>query len=193
MNKTLRSTTLGKFVTIASAGLILVSASASADTLDFSGLSIGAQGSTVLVLPNATITSFGSDIYVGAAGIDHEICALTGGGNCEADLRVDFSTAVNSLSFVTSGWHSGDHIDVNVYSGASLLGTVGHSSNGLVDLSAFSLVTSIYLDDSSIGGAGMAYDHFIFAPVPEPETYAMLLAGLGLLGFMARRRKESAV
>ena len=29
--------------------------------------------------------------------------------------------------------------------------------------------------------------------VPEPETYAMLLAGLGLLGFMARRRKESVV
>jgi hypothetical protein len=27
------------------------------------------------------------------------------------------------------------------------------------------------------------------APIPEPETYAMILAGLGLLGFMARRRK----
>lgn len=26
------------------------------------------------------------------------------------------------------------------------------------------------------------------APVPEPETYAMLLAGLGLVGFMVRRR-----
>lgn len=26
--------------------------------------------------------------------------------------------------------------------------------------------------------------------VPEPETYAMMLAGLGLLGFSARRRKE---
>ena len=28
--------------------------------------------------------------------------------------------------------------------------------------------------------------------VPEPETYAMLLAGLGVLGFMARRRKQNA-
>lgn len=29
-------------------------------------------------------------------------------------------------------------------------------------------------------------------PVPEPETYAMLLVGLGLLGFAARRRKQKA-
>ena len=27
--------------------------------------------------------------------------------------------------------------------------------------------------------------------VPEPETYAMMLAGLGLLGFAARRRKQA--
>jgi hypothetical protein len=27
-------------------------------------------------------------------------------------------------------------------------------------------------------------------PVPEPETYAMLLAGLGLMGFMAKRRSS---
>ncbi|MBS0298909.1 MAG: PEP-CTERM sorting domain-containing protein [Proteobacteria bacterium] len=29
------------------------------------------------------------------------------------------------------------------------------------------------------------------AAVPEPETYAMLLAGLGLVGFFARRRKQN--
>jgi hypothetical protein len=29
------------------------------------------------------------------------------------------------------------------------------------------------------------------AAIPEPETYAMMLAGLGLMGFIARRRKQN--
>jgi hypothetical protein len=32
----------------------------------------------------------------------------------------------------------------------------------------------------------------VAAPIPEPETYAMLLAGLGLLSLVARRRRKSA-
>ena len=32
---------------------------------------------------------------------------------------------------------------------------------------------------------------FLLTPVPEPETYAMFMAGLGLMGFIARRRKNS--
>ena len=33
-------------------------------------------------------------------------------------------------------------------------------------------------------------DVIVFTPVPEPETYALMLAGLGLLGFAERRRKR---
>lgn len=35
------------------------------------------------------------------------------------------------------------------------------------------------------------YTYTFTAPIPEPETYAMLLAGLGLMGFMARRRRKA--
>ncbi|MGH8763317.1 MAG: PEP-CTERM sorting domain-containing protein [Nitrosospira sp.] len=32
---------------------------------------------------------------------------------------------------------------------------------------------------------------FLLTPVPEPDTYALLLAGLGLVGFIGRRKKRS--
>ena len=33
----------------------------------------------------------------------------------------------------------------------------------------------------------------VTTPVPEPQTYALFLAGLGLIGFMARRRMDSVI
>lgn len=52
---------------------------------------------------------------------------------------------------------------------------------GLSSVSGDFLVTGITLNANLVA-----------APVPEPETYAMMLAGLGLLGFVARRRKQQA-
>jgi hypothetical protein len=51
----------------------------------------------------------------------------------------------------------------------------------------------IYLAVSNEGlgnatATGMSTALYSLAPVPEPETWGMLLAGLGLVGFMARRK-----
>jgi PEP-CTERM motif len=45
----------------------------------------------------------------------------------------------------------------------------------------------IHLDDLTFGVPGFA------APVPEPETYAMLLLGLGVVGFVSRRQLRNRV
>ncbi|MDP2810931.1 MAG: PEP-CTERM sorting domain-containing protein [Rhodocyclaceae bacterium] len=49
-------------------------------------------------------------------------------------------------------------------------------------------VTGLPVDESGVGQFGIRQ---IATTVPEPETYAMLLAGLGLLGLAARRRKQN--
>jgi hypothetical protein len=81
----------------------------------------------------------------------------------------------------TPGWAEGTSI--------GLIGT-----NMTVNNQTFAYVIGY---NDSAGAAHLGdWDDFVIgvniAPIPEPETYAMLLAGLGLMGFVARRRKKSA-
>ncbi|MDP3538853.1 MAG: FxDxF family PEP-CTERM protein [Azonexus sp.] len=51
---------------------------------------------------------------------------------------------------------------------------------GVVDANDFNMTSAVWIDNVTI------------TPVPEPENYAMLLAGLGLMGLIARRRNQAA-
>lgn len=73
-------------------------------------------------------------------------------------------------------WDNGELMD---------LGTFGGSQSRAYDIN----------DAGQIVGWAMlpgdtAYHAFLAEPVPEPETCAMLLAGLGLLGFRLRKHKS---
>jgi hypothetical protein len=53
--------------------------------------------------------------------------------------------------------------------------------------------TRVFFGGYSDDNQGVGPDNFEISgvmAVPEPETYAMLLAGLGLLGFIGRRAKR---
>jgi len=50
--------------------------------------------------------------------------------------------------------------------------------------------THVYVLNLKDANGVLSQDQLYVAAIPEPETYAMLLAGLGLMGFVARRRQR---
>lgn len=92
--------------------------------------------------------------------------------------------AAISLPFITSTSVSGGATTTTLASSANLTAT------------GYTLV----INGTSLGNAGYTGIIALTAPgggpvtppVPEPETYAMLLAGLGMLGFIARRRQKNS-
>lgn len=70
-----------------------------------------------------------------------------------------------------NGWSAESFSAMNIGAGSHTLTFTGLNPKGEADTTGF-------IDNVSV----------MAAPVPEPETYGMLLAGLGLLGFVSRRK-----
>jgi hypothetical protein len=65
-----------------------------------------------------------------------------------------------------------------------------YSNCGLTGLALVGGTVRAFIEGVGNDNVGAVFDNFLLvtAVIPEPETYGMLLAGLGLLGFAARRR-----
>lgn len=82
------------------------------------------------------------------------------------------------FDFNIAGLASGLGLHFDLYNETiSICGKAKNCTSGDVDVNKFA--------PFSHDAQGM-----VTTPIPEPETYAMLLAGLGLMGFVARRRSK---
>jgi hypothetical protein len=181
-------------------------ASASAATINFDSVAAG----TVITnqFAPATFSSIaGSQILTTAQSLGSStpnfICSGVGTQiNCVDPVFVAFSSAVTNLRFTAVGDNNvGVNGAVRVFNGATLLGTQNIIGDGvfstpyLVNLTSFGALTRIEI--TTTDGGGLGYDDFMFdiggGAVPEPTTWAMMLAGFGAVGGLLRRRKLVAM
>jgi len=97
--------------------------------------------------------------------------------------------ATNSAAFQLAVWEIA-YETPNNYNLAS--GNFYSTGPGAVTSIATGWLTSLgnYAPIYSVSGyVSETYQDVVVFSVPEPETYAMMLAGLGLMGFVAHRRK----
>ena len=96
-------------------------------------------------------------------------------------------------SFCVQCTHSAFLYDNDLITDLSLLAPV--AAAGWTELSAVSInnhgeIVGWGTLSGSAGGGSRAFLLSPIAAIPEPETYAMLLVGLGVLSFVSRRRKK---
>lgn len=129
---------------------------------------------------------------------DSRICAIGNNFACTGELIATFAKPVNNLQLDVLGVNlPTDIVSFLVEFGAGESETVTFSNlnlgvdANLIDLGRFRDVSRFEL--TSTDATGVSIDNVRFAPVPEPGTWAMMIAGFGLAGAALRRRAPRAV
>lgn len=115
----------------------------------------------------------------------------TSGGGASNTISLDNN---RSFSFSAFNLYSAYNEVTNTLSGLISTGTfstVAPLEIASLNFSSLAAPATYYLNVIGSATTTASYAGNInISPVPEPETYAMMLAGLGLIGFSARRRKS---
>jgi hypothetical protein len=180
---------------LAAAAAFALASPAAAVVIDFEDQPNFSVVSGSIVYADATFTSSTGQFYINGAGVGKDLCTYN--GSCDALLTVDFTTTANGLTFQTIGENAFGTLFVKIFQQGGAITDIelGYDGNFLTydthDLSAYADI--VKLEMSSNDGAGVAYDNFSFTAggtggIPEPATWAMMIAGSGLVGAAARRR-----
>lgn len=156
-------------------------------TLDGGG---NANAYWVFQLPSTLITSSSSLVNVintgSGAGLYWNVgssATLGENSSFQGNILASASVTMNNGVSIACGRalaHTGAVTMINdTVNAGNCLGTVAAGSNGLSG--------GLFVDAN--GGAPQALAFTPVSSVPEPETYAMLLAGLGLIGAAVKRRR----
>ncbi len=153
-------------------------------------MATGAQGPGMVTLTNTV-----GDLWTASIGNTPDIGAFTDiytFVNPATPNSTAYGTLINTsfmgYSNVTFTW--ADLNGIPLLTTAVPWGPITFNAATLLPSSVTGPLT-LTVSGMSNGGSYGGDINLLMAPVPEPETYAMMLGGLGIMAMLARRRKQT--
>ena len=177
--------------TFVAAGLALLALQANAQSFSSVAAGPGNYTAPVFTTPDGSLAAVASD---SVANLRSQPLFDAPGSYLwvthDGEATIDLGGAM-SFSFL---WGSPDPtnqiiIDGISFTGSDLLGLTANSQNANTQWATFN--SDVGMHNFTMHTNQIAFEIAVANPVPEPETYALLMGGLGALAFVVRRRRQA--